>query len=191
MKGFINRTRARAESASWPQFAGIFQEEKAKVEEGKQKKKEWPKRGKEGERAKKARQRAKLKKKQPAKHQAKQAAEASKKEKARQTESQLLHGARASTTWKRGRGAWLPRRRWSKGARPVRGRAIQRFRCTTLEAVLTAHPQINCMKIDIEGAELDMLKDLDWIQCLTLEYSFSVDPRVGTLKRATQRLRRL
>ena len=82
MKGLSNKIKARAELASWPQFAGSFQEEEAKVEEGKQKQKEWPKTGKEEERANKARQRAKLKKKQPTERPAKKEAEAAKKKRA-------------------------------------------------------------------------------------------------------------
>ena len=94
MTGPSNKIKARAELASWPQFAGSFQEEEAKAEEGKQKQKEWPKGGNEEERATKARQRAKLKKKQPTKHQAKKEAEAAKKKQARQAETKEDKDAR-------------------------------------------------------------------------------------------------
>ena len=76
--------------------------------------------------------------------------------------------------------------------RPTRGRSVERVKCTSLDDVLEDHPRINCMKIDIEGNEIDILLNSTFpsrIVCWVFEYSYSVDPRMSTFKKVIKRLR--
>ena len=56
-----------------------------------------------------------------------------------------------------------------------------RVQQTTLADALRRNSRTNCIKMDIEGSELDILPEV-WhpkrIQCLVVEYSFPVDASV-------------
>ena len=113
MAGLGNMVRARAELASWPQFAGHFEAEEAMVEEGKTarkakakakaeakakaKAKAWPKRTPEEEAEKKRRQRAKRAVKWPAEVAAEKEEAARKRREARAAETVEQRDTRLET----------------------------------------------------------------------------------------------
>ena len=77
---------------------------------------------------------------------------------------------------------------------PVRRRRQIRVNQTKLCSVLAENSQINCIKMDIEGSELEMLQSLllpARIRCLVFEYSFSVDARVSVFKKTISHLKGL
>ena len=58
----------------------------------------------------------------------------------------------------------------------TRGRAIERVNRITLDHVLKDNPRTNCFKMDIEGAELEILHQAKFpkrIRCLVFEYSYT------------------
>ena len=133
--------RARAELASWPQFAGHFEAEEAMVEEGKTarkakakaeaKAKAWPKRTPEEEAEKKRRQRAKRAVKWPAEVAAEKEEAARKRREARAAETVEQRDTRLETRRRKKAERWVAmnpyqkaavqegkaaaRRRWKKG----------------------------------------------------------------------------
>ena len=63
----------------------------------------------------------------------------------------------------------------------TRGRSIEWITKTSFDDMLRANPRINCIKMDIEGTELEILHEATFpkrIRCLVFEYSYSVDPRM-------------
>ena len=51
---------------------------------------------------------------------------------------------------------------------------------------------MNCIKMDIEGAELEILHKATFpkrIRCLVFEYSYSADPRMSRFRAVIRRLR--
>ena len=73
----------------------------------------------------------------------------------------------------------------------TRGRATERIQRTTFGDLLRANPRIDCTKMDIEGAELEILQHVyipTRIVCMTVEYSSSVDPSMASFKRLIRRL---
>ena len=137
MAGLGNMVRARAELASWPQFAGHFEAEEAMVEEGKTarkaeaKAKAWPKRTPEEEAEKKRRQRAKRAVKWPAEVAAEKEEAARKRREARAAETVEQRDTRLETRRRKKAERWAAmnpyqkaavqegkaaaRRRWKKG----------------------------------------------------------------------------
>ena len=135
--------RARAELASWPQFAGHFEAEEAMVEEGKTARKAkakakaeakaqaWPKRTPEEEAEKKRRQRAKRAVKWPAEVAAEKEEAARKRREARAAETVEQRDTRLETRRRKKAERWVAmnpyqkaavqegkaaaRRRWKKG----------------------------------------------------------------------------
>ena len=143
MAGLGNMVRARAELASWPQFAGHFEAEEAMVEEGKTARKAkakakaeakaqaWPKRTPEEEAEKKRRQRAKRAVKWPAEVAAEKEEAARKRREARAAETVEQRDTRLETRRRKKAERWVAmnpyqkaavqegkaaaRRRWKKG----------------------------------------------------------------------------
>ena len=63
----------------------------------------------------------------------------------------------------------------------VQWRTTARIKPTTLVGVLRAKSSNYCMKLDIEGAEPEMLQQAlfpKWIECFVLEYSFSAEASI-------------
>lgn len=63
----------------------------------------------------------------------------------------------------------------------------------TLEDFLLEYPNINAIKMDIEGTEIDILENIDWnhfsqIQKLVFEYSFDIDSSIPRFLKIISRL---
>jgi len=59
------------------------------------------------------------------------------------------------------------------------GRVVHSIKTTTLDKILKQYPTVTCIKMDIEGAEIQLLEqDHEWkgITQLAVEYSFDKDP---------------
>ena len=65
--------------------------------------------------------------------------------------------------------------------------------CHTLKSILETYPEINAIKMDIEGSEIDILEHYDFsnfqkIQKLVFEYSFDVDRSIPRFLNIVKRL---
>ena len=65
---------------------------------------------------------------------------------------------------------------------PKRGRKTIEIPIVHIKDVLSEFPEIECIKIDIEGAEIDILENFNFkgsnIKKLVFEYSFDIDPYI-------------
>ena len=77
---------------------------------------------------------------------------------------------------------------------PRRGRTSIPISIVAIRNVLSAHPGLNAIKIDIEGAEIEMLEqltaaDYQGIKKMVLEYSFDIDRSIPRFLRIMERLK--
>jgi FkbM family methyltransferase len=77
---------------------------------------------------------------------------------------------------------------------PVKGRSTVMIETKSLETILTENPNINCIKIDIEGAEIKLLKTIDLdilknIKFMIFEYSFDFNPSIQNFMEIINRLK--
>tara|TARA_R100001440_G_scaffold956_3_gene3197 strand:- start:11034 stop:11726 length:693 start_codon:yes stop_codon:yes gene_type:complete len=67
----------------------------------------------------------------------------------------------------------------------------QEINCKSLDEVLQTHGDINAIKLDIEGSELDILKndhDFSNVKKLVFEYSFTKDRRMDNFFKCAEKL---
>ena len=75
---------------------------------------------------------------------------------------------------------------------PVRGRKSLVVQAARLADVLNAHEDINAIKLDIEGSEIEILQRFRFparIRALTFEWSYSVQPAPSVLRKVLAKLR--
>lgn len=77
---------------------------------------------------------------------------------------------------------------------PKKGRQSVRVACVKISDLLKMFPTVNCIKMDIEGAEIDILENIDLdnlrqIQKLVFEYSFDIDPSIPRFLKIIERLK--
>lgn len=75
----------------------------------------------------------------------------------------------------------------------IRGRPTIKVDCVSLDQVRKAYPEINAIKMDIEGAEIEILEKYDnwWgIDKLVFEYSFDVDPSIPRFLNIIEKLKK-
>lgn len=86
-----------------------------------------------------------------------------------------------------------PGNNWRHSILPVRGRVVIRVRAISMAQVLKNNRKADSVKLDCEGAELDILEALQWpsrINVLVFEYSFSHDASVPRFKAIIATLRK-
>ena len=74
----------------------------------------------------------------------------------------------------------------------IRGRQTILIDCVGMDTVRQRNPEINCIKMDIEGAEIDILENYDnWdgIDQLVFEYSFDVDASIPRFMNIIEKLK--
>ncbi len=78
---------------------------------------------------------------------------------------------------------------------PKKGRDTVTIQVKSMEEILTRHPDINAVKMDIEGIEIDILENFNgWkkygIAKLVFEYSFDFDPSIPRFAKIISNLKK-